>query len=71
MEELWGAREIAQALGLSRQRVHQLSASYPDFPEPTRLGRQHVWRRAEVEKWQKAHPERPTGRRIEKGTTSG
>ncbi|WP_232344000.1 helix-turn-helix transcriptional regulator [Actinoplanes awajinensis] len=48
---LMGAREIADRMGLSRQRVQQL-AERPDFPAPVallRMGR--VWRTTEIESW--------------------
>ncbi len=48
---LMGTREIAERLGLCRQRVQQL-ADRSDFPAPyqeLRMGR--VWWRSEVEAW--------------------
>jgi len=50
---LVGAQEIGRMLGVGRQRVHQLT-SRPDFPEPVvTLAMGSVWRREDVEKWQK------------------
>lgn len=46
-----GAYEIAQMLGVSRQRVHVLAA-HKDFPRPVAvLHAGKVWRRRDVEKW--------------------
>jgi predicted DNA-binding transcriptional regulator AlpA len=43
--------EIAAHIGISRQRVHQLSQS-ADFPEPAaRLTMGPVWRTVDVESW--------------------
>lgn len=48
---LVGTHEIAELLGVSRQRVQQLAAR-PDFPTPVAvLHMGKVWRRSEVEKW--------------------
>jgi predicted DNA-binding transcriptional regulator AlpA len=58
--EVLGVTEVAKLLGISRQRVDQLSNSDPDFPEPfAELGRGRVWTREAVEKWAKA-----TGREV-------
>jgi predicted DNA-binding transcriptional regulator AlpA len=49
--ELVGAREIADMLGVSPQRVHQL-ASAPDFPKPLAvLSAGMIWDRADIEAW--------------------
>lgn len=46
-----GLTEIAEYLGVSRQRVHQLTHS-PGFPEPVaRLSAGHIWTREDVEAW--------------------
>ena len=48
---LMGAAEIAEYLGVSRQRVQQLAAR-PDFPaEADTLTMGRVWYREDVEKW--------------------
>jgi predicted DNA-binding transcriptional regulator AlpA len=54
-----GTQEIAAMLGVSRQRVQQLTKR-PDFPAPVeRLAMGAFWRRADVARWAKA-----TGRTI-------
>ncbi len=50
-----GAHEIAEMLGVSLPRVHQLAAD-PGFPEPVaqiRAGR--IWRRRDIARWAKAN----------------
>lgn len=60
-----GAAEIAALLGVSRQRVHQLRSTYRDFPEPISvLATGPVWDAADVRAWQRKHPDRPSGVRI-------
>ena len=52
--------EVARLLGISRQRVDQLSHSDPDFPEEVvTLGRGRLWEKAAIEEWARA-----TGRTI-------
>lgn len=49
---LVGTHEIAEMLGVSRQRVHQLVTRDPTFPEPeAKLHGGHVWSRRAVEEW--------------------
>lgn len=60
---LVGITEIAEMLGVSRQRVGQLAESYPDFPKPeAELSAGRVWSRAAIETWMALHPERRAGR---------
>lgn len=60
--ELVGIPEIAQILGVSRQRVYQLIEAYDDFPEPlATLAVGRIWSRAAVEEWNQHHGDRPTG----------
>ena len=62
MHHLVGAHEIAQMLGVSRQRVTQLSQR-DDFPKPTVvLARGQVWHTEEIEAWMKARDERLRGK---------
>lgn len=49
--EIVGATEIAEMLGVSRQRVQQLAAT-PAFPAPVaqlKIGK--IWLLADVERW--------------------
>lgn len=66
--ELVGKHEVAEILGVSRQRVDQL-ADRADFPRPLaalRAGR--IWRRDSIERWQRKTGDRPPGRpRTKKG----
>ncbi|MBA3267832.1 MAG: AlpA family phage regulatory protein [Acidimicrobiia bacterium] len=58
-----GAPEVAQVLGVSRQRVYQLIDTYDDFPAPlATLAVGRVWSRAAIEEWNRRHDDRPTGR---------
>lgn len=51
MEEFAGAHEVAQMLGVSRQRVFQLAAR-DDFPRPVAvLKATRVWRTEDVLAW--------------------
>lgn len=60
---LVGVREIAEMLGVSRQRADQISRAYADFPAPeAELASGRVWKRASVDRWIKAHPVRKPGR---------
>lgn len=44
LPEIWGTVEVADELGVSRQRVHQLVAEHSRFPEPlVRLGAGPLW----------------------------
>lgn len=56
MNDLVGATEIAERLGLSHsQTVHTLRRRYPDFPHPVAsLQRAHVWDWNDVQAWAKA-----------------
>jgi len=56
---LVGAGEVMEMLGVSRQRVAQLAASFPDFPETeVELSAGRIWKREDIEAWIVAHPER-------------
>ena len=60
--DLVSVPEVAEILGVSRQRVHQLIHAYDDFPEPeAELAVGRIWQRAAIDKWARAHPRR-TGR---------
>jgi predicted DNA-binding transcriptional regulator AlpA len=50
-QDLVGVHEIAELLGVSRQRVHQLAAT-PDFPTPVaELAAGDIWKREDIETW--------------------
>ncbi|MGH7642589.1 MAG: helix-turn-helix transcriptional regulator [Candidatus Dormibacteria bacterium] len=73
-QELVGIAETARMLGVSRQRVHQIAGTNPEFPKPVaELAAGRIWRRQEVEAWIGAHPDRqksgPKGRRSRRGAT--
>lgn len=54
-QELMGVSEIAEYLGVSRQRVDALARTKADFPAPAAsLQAGRVWRRQEVEAWAKS-----------------
>lgn len=55
MHHLVGSAEVADMLGVSRQRVQQLIAE-PDWPEPEvslKMGK--VWRRDAIRSWAEQH----------------
>jgi prophage regulatory protein len=52
MHHLVGAAEIAELLGVTRQRVDAIARTHPDFPKPqAELQAGRVWLRTEVEDW--------------------
>jgi hypothetical protein len=56
VENLVGAAEIAERLGVKRQQVvHDWRRRYPDFPLPVaRLRQALIWNWPEVERWARA-----------------
>src|ERR1051326_8112712 len=63
MHHLVGMAEIAEMLGVSRQRVGQLIETYDDFPKPeVEISGGRVWSRTAVETWIATHPDRGAGR---------
>jgi predicted DNA-binding transcriptional regulator AlpA len=59
VEEMVGATEVADMLGVTRSRVHQL-AQRESFPKPVAVLRAgFIWRRVDIERWM-----RSTGRDI-------
>lgn len=49
---LVGTAEIAEMLGVSRQRVDVITRTHGDFPEPeAELASGRVWLRSAVEEW--------------------
>ena len=58
--ELLGISEIAEILGVTRQRAGQIIQTYDDFPAPAaELSIGRVWYRTDIEQWDKTHPRRP------------
>ena len=52
---LMGVRELADELGVTKQRAHQVVA-LPDFPEPyVELAMGPIWHTSDVEAWLEAH----------------
>ncbi len=53
MDQLVGAAEVAQRLGVGRpQVVHDWRRRHPDFPEPVAVLKQAmVWHWPDVERW--------------------
>jgi len=67
---LVGVPEIAELLGVKRQRVYQLEATYSDFPAAeVELASGRVWRRSAIEAWMRKHPVRSSGRRPKRAST--
>ena len=58
MEEVMAAAEIADYLGVSRQRVAVL-VERPDFPDPiAHLSVGRIWRTSDVRQWSAKRPNR-------------
>lgn len=58
--ELLAATDVAELLGVSRQRVHQLHTEHPQFPEPyQRLGSGPIWTRPAIEAFDRAWARKP------------
>jgi len=54
--ELWGTQEIAEYLGVTRQRVHQLAERYHDWPAPlASLTMGKVYEAAAIRAWAAQH----------------
>jgi predicted DNA-binding transcriptional regulator AlpA len=52
VDDLVGATEIAQRLGIDRRSVHQLRRRHADFPAPiARLESAMVWSWPDVQRW--------------------
>ncbi|MEX0665557.1 MAG: DNA-binding protein [Acidimicrobiia bacterium] len=61
--ELVGVAEIADLLGVTRQRVHQLMTEQANFPEPVAdLAAGKIWLKEDVVAWAETWDRRP-GRR--------
>jgi predicted DNA-binding transcriptional regulator AlpA len=58
-QDLIGVAEVAEILGVSRQRVHQLVQSEADFPKPEAvISAGRIWLRPAIEEWAGQHPRR-------------
>ena len=58
--ELMAASDVAELLGVSRQRVHQLARDHPQFPAPyVRLGSGPIWSRPAVEHFDRLWTRKP------------
>ena len=50
--DLVGISEVAEMLGVTRQRADKLSRTSPDFPPPaSTLHAGRVWLRSKIEEW--------------------
>src|ERR1022692_3347145 len=57
--ELMAIPEIAELMGVTRQRASKIIQTHDDFPEPVAvlsIGR--VWLRPTIEHWERTHPRR-------------
>ena len=55
MDDLVGVAEIAEMLGVSRQRVNAIVKRDDDFPVPAaELSAGRIWRRGDVVAWARA-----------------
>ncbi len=55
-----GLVDVAQLLGVSRQRVNQLASGHPGFPPPAaRTSATPIWTRASIETFQRDYRGRP------------
>lgn len=58
--ELLSTPDVAEVLGVSRQRVHQLHTERGDFPAPyARLGSGPIWARPAIEAFDRAWTRKP------------
>jgi predicted DNA-binding transcriptional regulator AlpA len=61
--------EIAEILGVTRQRINQLMHEHEDFPKPfAELAIGRVWKREDIETWAKSLNRRPGRRPSGSGT---
>jgi predicted DNA-binding transcriptional regulator AlpA len=58
--ELLAASDVAELLGVSRQRVHQLYSDRADFPAPyARLGSGPIWTRPAIDAFHRSWTRKP------------
>ena len=50
--DLVGVAEVAEFLGISRQRVDAIARTHDEFPKPVAdLAAGRIWQRRDIEKW--------------------
>jgi predicted DNA-binding transcriptional regulator AlpA len=55
-DDLVGVAEIADLLGISRQRVNRIVQTHTDFPSPiAELTAGRIWRQSAIEEWAASH----------------
>jgi predicted DNA-binding transcriptional regulator AlpA len=60
VHHLLGLSEAAARLGVSKQRLTQLMASYTDFPKPVaELSVGRIWSTEDIDSWNASNPRRP------------
>lgn len=53
--ELLGVGEVADVLGVTRQRVHQIAHEDETFPTPASVvNRRRFWHRRDIEQWMRS-----------------
>lgn len=58
-DDLLTSQEAADRLGITRQSLHNLTSSDPDFPAPAkRFGRTPLWSPRDLDAWRERHPAR-------------
>lgn len=58
--ELVGVAEIAQMMGVARQRVHEMARVHADFPMPVaELSAGRIWERADIASWMASRERAP------------
>lgn len=63
--ELVGVAEIAQLVGVSRQRVNEIVRTDPDFPPPeAELAAGRIWERGKVDAWMAARSRQSKGAHV-------
>lgn len=60
LDDLVTTDDVADRLRVAPQAVHQWASRFDDFPDPVRVfGRMRIWYWPDVQRWLKAHPEKP------------
>jgi predicted DNA-binding transcriptional regulator AlpA len=67
VEKLVGVTQVAELLGVSKQRASQI-VRQKGFPDPAAmLGKRSAWRRADVLRWGRRHGYRPEAKQTANG----